>query len=179
MPFATLAELKEHLTWPSGDTSNDTELTRHLNAADAMVDKKVGPSTVTSITERHGVVGGLIMLRRFPVVAVTSITPDDATALAASAYVVDTQLGGVEIKDGRPGAFTVVYTAGHSPVPDALKLATLIVAQHLYMTQHGGGGRVFPGEEYVTVAGTGFAIPRRAAELMRPYHTPEGTPGVA
>lgn len=180
MGFATLAELKSQLNIPAADVSNDTELQIYLDASNDVVETMVGPSAVTTFTERYSTVNGSIITMRRPLVAVTSVTPDGGAALAATAYIVDTVRGGLEIKNRLPGDYTIVYTAGWSAIPPRGKLAQLIIGQHLWRTQRGGMVASVVADEGLTpVPGVGFAIPNRAAELLQSLNSPHTVPGIA
>jgi hypothetical protein len=75
---------------------------------------------------------------------------------------------------------TVSYYTGGGLVPAAVTLATVIIAAHLFETQRlpgfesgdsqpagFGGADGVPDSRFVS--GSGFAIPRRAEELLRGY----------
>lgn len=161
---ATLAEFKRHLNIPSSNTSNDTELTDVLTAASEIVEKIIGgPLAVTSFTQRYSTRDSVIVPNYRPLVSVTSITPDYGTALDSSTYTVDTGAGTVSSSYGTWGSGTLVYTAGLSSIPYRVKLAGLIIGKHLWETQR-GAGRPGDADEYVPPAG--YAIPRRAQELL-------------
>lgn len=168
--IATLAEFKAHLNY-TGDSSNDTELTMHLQAAsDWVVETIRGPLTVTSFTDLVEMHRGRIFMRNRPLVSVTSVTSEFSGAtLDSSTYVVDTTRCMVRMmwwSGYGTGWYTVVYTAGLASIPDKVKLAGLIVARHLWETQNGGGGLPFPGDNDLVPSGLGFAVPRRAVELL-------------
>lgn len=50
-----------------------------------------------------------------------------------------------------------------------VKVATLMLLDHLWQSQRGPSGVAMPGEEMVEVRGVGFAIPNRVLELIEPY----------
>lgn len=159
---ASLDELKHQLR--RTDDADDLELRGHLASATRYVEKRLGgPVSVQSFTERHLVTGPSIVPRRRPLVAVASITPDFGTALTTDAYVADTDVNQIILRHGLAGWYTLVYSAGFAQPGENAKLAGLIIAQHLWETQNGGGGR--RGQDMVP-SGLGFAIPRRAAEML-------------
>lgn len=162
---ATLAEFKTHLN--RADTADDTELTFFLTAASLWTEYAIGgPLDVQTFTEIHWVDGGMIVPRKRPLVAITSITPDQGTALSSSAYFANTGTGIIEFRYGATRNWhTVVYTAGLSSISERIKLAGLEVARHLWLVQNGSAGRGFPGDELVPTP-MGFAVPRRAMELI-------------
>lgn len=162
---ATLAEFKTHLNYGTG-TNDDTELTVHLTAASQWVESYV-VLAATSFTERLYSNGCYLKQRHHPLTAVTSVTPQDGTALSASAYIVDTTNSFIEFRWGGVGAgwYTVVYTAGLSTIKEHVKLAGLEVARHLWNVQNGSAGRGRPAEDLVPTP-FGFAVPNRAIELI-------------
>jgi hypothetical protein len=60
------------------------------------------------------------------------------------------------------------------PIQANVRLASKIIIQHLWETQRGTMGVQLGGDSDNYVAGRGFAIPRRAIELLGPQ-----LPGVA
>lgn len=159
---ASIEEFKAHLN--RTDVADDAELRTHLAAATEWVESAIGgPISITSYTETH-YASEMIVPRRTPLVAVTSITPYLGTALTADAYRVDTDLGVIYLRYGAGYEHTLVYTAGRTVVPERGKLAGLIVAAHLWETQNGFAGR--RNSDDLTSTGLGFAVPRRAVELL-------------
>ena len=165
---ATLAEFKTWLKYGAG-TTDDTTLTTVLTSASLWVEWRIGgPLAVTSFTESVHTNGWSMIPRQRPLATVTSITPEESsTAMVSTAYKVDTTNHIVRFYRGAaPGWYTLVYTAGLSSIPDRVKTAGLEVARHLWLVQNGSGGRGFPGDEVQTPMG--FAIPRRAEQLLIP-----------
>ncbi|MEU4590044.1 hypothetical protein [Micromonospora aurantiaca (nom. illeg.)] len=158
----TLAELKKQLN--RSDRADDLELQVHLDAAIEVVEDLVGPLTVREFTETH--CGPTLALNRRPLVSVMSVTGPGGLVLNDGLYTVDTAAGTLTARWGARQDLTVVYRAGWSTIPAAYRLAVLIIAQHLWQTQHGGGGRVLPGDDTIAMPGMGFAIPSRAVELL-------------
>jgi hypothetical protein len=162
----TLEDLKRQLN--RSDERDDVELQVYLDSAIEVAESILGgPIEVTTFTERHqSSCNGVVIPYKRPLVAVTSVTPVAyGTALDAASYTPNATLGTVTVTGARSAEYTLVYEAGYATLPSAYKLAILIIAQHLWRTQHGGGGRVAPGEEAV-VPGWSFAIPNRALELL-------------
>ena len=160
---ATLAEFKAHLNY-SG-SADDSELTVFLTAGSDLLERLMGgPLDVQTFTEYPNICGEFYAPRKRPLVAVTSMTPYRGSALATTAYVVDTTASVIRIINGPTGLYTVVYTAGLATISDRVKLAGLIIGQHLWRTQR-GGSRPSASDE-VLLPGMGFAIPRRALDLL-------------
>lgn len=160
---ASMEELKKHLN--RTDLADDEELRTHLSAATEWVEGEIGgPLAVTTFTETHCTDLDVLVPRRRPLVSVTSITPYQGTALASTAYRVDTDLNVIALRYVAGYEYTVIYRAGLSAIPERVKLAGLIVAKHLWETQNGFAGRR-SGDDFVQT-GMGFAVPRRAQELL-------------
>lgn len=173
--IASRAELKKQLN--RTDVTDDDELSTYLAAATDWVEYELGgPIVPTTYTEVYCTDGDIIVPKRRPLVSVTSITPYLGAALdASSGYRVDTDLNVVFLRYRAGREYTMVYRAGLSTILERYKLAGLIVAQHLWQVENGGGGLPFPGEGETTfVAGVGFAVPNRAKELL-----PDAVSGIA
>lgn len=164
---ATLAEAKSWVNYTG--TADDTEMTIVLTAASEWVEYAIGgPLSPTVITEMHQVDSNVIQPLKCPLVSVTSITIDQGTAMDSTAYVVDITVNMIRSRSSWfCGLYTVVYTAGLSAILSRQKTAGLEVFRHLWMTQNGSAGRGFPGEDLVDTP-LGFAVPRRAQELLAP-----------
>jgi hypothetical protein len=78
------------------------------------------------------------------------------------------------------GTYTVTYTAGRPAVPPTVKLAALILLQHLWRTQYGASRVPSGGADDWSVTdpipGFGYAVPNRVLQLLEPFKLP---PGVA
>jgi len=172
---ATLAEFKTHLN--RGDVTDDTELTFFLTAASLWTEYAIGgPLSVASFTEIHWVDGYCdIVPRKRPISAITSITPDQGTVISSSAYFADAGTQSIHFRYSvSPNWYTLVYTAGLASIPERVKLAGLEVGRHLWEIQNGSAGRGFRSDDLVPTP-MGFAVPRRAMELL----APDLIPGVA
>lgn len=162
--IASIEEFKTHLN--RTDIADDVELRTHLAAATDWVEDEIGgPTYPTTITETHTGVVDTIIPRRRPVISVASITPYLGTALSTDAYRVDTDLGVIFLRYSSATEYAIVYRAGFATaMPERVKLAGLIVAEHLWETQNGFAGRR-NADDFVT-SGFGYAIPRRAQDLI-------------
>src|SRR5258705_12949115 len=74
MAFATLAEFKTQLNFPSTDTSKDTELTLYLDSANSAVEWMIGASASTSRTERLYSNNSRLLTSYRPIISITSVT---------------------------------------------------------------------------------------------------------
>lgn len=165
---ASMEEFKGHVRFTT--VVDDGRLLDCLVAVTDVMEEMVGPVTPRTFTERHMVRGRVITPRRHPLVSVTSITPWQGTAWDTTQYEADTDLNLIYLATTYTRQLcTVVYEAGHDPWPGRLKLAGLIVAQHEWTVRNGNGGRPSPDMDALAlVPGTGYLVPHRALELMRP-----------
>jgi hypothetical protein len=161
----SLEELKAQLN--KTDSADDVELRSYLASATRWVEKEIGgPVSVQTFTERQFIVGQTVIPRKRPLVSVTSITPDfTSTPLTSTSYTADTGVNQIYFYyQVYIGWHTIVYQAGQQQVNENVKLAGMIVAQHLWDTQNGFAGR--RNADDLIPSGLGFAIPRRAAEMI-------------
>ncbi|MCI3277524.1 hypothetical protein [Streptomyces cylindrosporus] len=178
--IVSLADAKKQLNIDLADTSQDDELRGFITGASLAVERELGTIVARrSFTERRAADGdGQILLSNVPVLALVSAqSPDGATTWNVADLDVDSATGLVAAKTGAPlsGDVQFVYKAGLRIVPDDYQLATNIIIQHLWDTQRGKMGAVpGGGEEPTYMSGRGFALPRRALELL---DTP--LPGIA
>jgi hypothetical protein len=112
-----------------------------------------------------------LLLGKAPIVAVTSVVSGGYTWPAGDLSV--NQALGAVISAGTPfsGELTVTYVAGLTVIPSNFLEAAKVIAKHLWGVQQtaGMGSRVFgAGGEDISagIAGLGFALPNRAAELL-------------
>ncbi len=178
-PPVTLADLKAHINTAS--SADDVELMVHLEAATDLVEARVGPMVVATFTDRVFTNrSGSLVLPRNLVVSVTSATGQltGTTYASAGLYVRGSVVRAAGDLPLVADDYAVVYEAGRQSVPAALKLATLIVAGHLWETQRGRSARPdllgsesegFVGADAAGLVARGFALPRRAMELMAAY----------
>lgn len=169
--IVSLADAKKQLNIT--DTGDDDELRGFITGASLAVERELGTVVARrSFTERRTAGSdGRVLLSNVPVLAVTSAgSADGTTTWAAGDLDVDTATGLVTAVAGAAplvGDIDFTYTAGLRAVPDDYQLATLIVIQHLWETQRGRYGAVPGGStEPEYMSGRGFALPRRALELL-------------
>jgi hypothetical protein len=168
-----LAAAKEQVNIPAATTTWDEELRGYIAATTRAVEGTVGPVLKRTVIEiRPG--GHLLLLNATPVLALTSLTGVYSSGISYLPADLDVDLdnGIVRRKDGGwfVGPLRVVYTAGRPVIPENILLAAKIIIQHLWETQRGSGSAATNVDQadvaYLYKAG--FAIPRRALELLDP-----------
>ena len=169
--FATLTQLREHLNITTA--VHDPELQQFLGAAQEHVEQLIGPVLRREVAEECEVVGGTVYLEQSPVISVASVAVGGS---ALSGWVLKERSGLIR-KVSASAPVTVTYTAGRLICPDAVIVATLIIAEHLWRTQLGGSPSALPLDDPSGAPwSAGFALPKRALDLLAPYLLP---PGVA
>ncbi|WDO09956.1 hypothetical protein ME763_32215 [Streptomyces murinus] len=168
--IVSLADAKAQLNETDG--VDDAELRGFITGASLAVERELGRVVARrTFTERRTARDGQVLLSTVPVLAVSSaVSAGGTTTWTADDLDVDTDSGLVTAKPGAApltGDIDFATTAGMRIVPDDYQLATLIIVQHLWETQRGRGGAVFGGsQEPEYMSGRGFALPRRALELL-------------
>lgn len=183
--LCTVTEVKDQIGKTS--SADDTAIQTWINGVTATIESLVGPVIPRTVTDP--VVypnGSAITVEQWPIVSVTSVTEYQGTtgqaytgitspANASSyTYTVERNRTIRRLDGSGPAAFTggvvVVYSAGRSPVPDALNRAALIIVQHLWRTRNGGAGLPALVDEPTTLdAAFGYAVPNKALDLIQPY----------
>lgn len=170
--LVTLPAAKSQLNIEADDTSDDLELQLYIDAVTAPIERELG-----TVVEQRTVVDTFnfakgttsFLLRSVPVASLASISAVDGSTtwpVDASAMHVDSDTGLVTVLSGAAltGLVAVSYTAGPAQVPANVRLAAMIVLQHLWETQRGRTGAVAGGGDLVIPAG--YAVPNRAIELL-------------
>jgi hypothetical protein len=173
LSIVTLAAVKVQLNIASTDTSHDLELLTYMDATTSAVEIVLGQAVaLRTVTEDLELVGR----RRFrlwtaPAIALVSVQSWDGAIVWDIANLrLDQDAGLVRVMAGAApaGLVTAVYTAGLEQVTANIQLAALIIIQHLWETKRGVMGVRLGGDGEQFVPGLGFAIPRRAVELLGP-----------
>ena len=169
--IVSLSDVKTQLG--KRDTTNDDELRSYLLSASENIEAMCGPCAVRAFTERvTGRGRTAVWLSNTPVVSLTSLAPvyTWVTPLAVDDVTLDPDTGKItRVNRWCPffGDYDVAYTAGRAVVPASMRLACMIIVQHLWDTRRGNiGSRGPAADETVTLPGWGYAIPNRAAELI-------------
>ncbi|MGW0993529.1 hypothetical protein ACWD5V_09500 [Streptomyces sp. NPDC002523] len=169
--IVSLGDAKKQLNIAATDTSDDDELRGFITGASLVVERELGTIVARrTFTERCTPdSGGRILLSNVPVLALISVqTLDGATTWNVANLDFVTATGLVAAKTGTPlnGDVDMTYKAGLRIVPDDYQLATLIIIQHLWETQRGTMSVQLGGDGEPWMPGKGYAIPRRAQELL-------------
>lgn len=132
--YCAVDEVKRAMGWPDSDTSHDVLLEEIVEDVTSRIDSIAPGDTLNemSYTEHHD--GGVdnIVLRRRPLVSVTSIHDDlshefdSGTLVAASDYIAGrSELAIVRLKIGTfiygRGNVQVIYVAGYSTIPSFVR----------------------------------------------------------
>lgn len=165
----SLAEAKAQLNIASA--GDDEEVRGFIRSVTAVCERYVGALVRATYVEKHR--GGYgIALNRAPVLSVASVVAVEAGGVdqQVADLEVDGPTGIVQRLDGcrMCGPFRVTYVAGRTDLPPHVRQAALIILQHLWETQRGGqrDSRFTGAGDEAWSAGMGFAIPRRALELL-------------
>jgi len=174
----SLAQTKRALNIPVTSTGDDEELRELIEAVTAIVEdyrkEAIVRRTVTEqIWARRA---GSILLRKAPVISVTSVSRviDGYVWPAGDLALRDAEIGELSLSPYGllfSGDLTVTYVAGRSVIPANFVEAAKIIVKHLWTVQQtpGMGSRVMGvgGDDISAgIAGLGFALPNRAAELL-------------
>lgn len=176
--LVSLESMKTQLNIPETDTTHDEELREYIEAASGVAELISGATVHASVTEtHHGGKPGLV-LRRYPVMSITSVTENGA-AVASTGYGLSDagvlyRRAGFQAMNWLRGVnnVVVVYVAGRPVVAGAVSLGVKLIAQHLWDTRRGAsqitglGGDDGVAVEMETVRMYGYSIPNRARELL-------------
>lgn len=168
-PFVTLAELTSFMN-TSATGEDETKLQEHLDAALEWVEARVG--LLTGVSREYPVYA----TGRYVVLPVTHLIGDvtviDPRGNTVTPRSIDRLAGIVEVPTAVHGDWTI--TASTREHGAAVKLAVKIIASHLWETQRGRGSgaprdAMMAGGGVDATAGRGYAIPHRAADLLKPF----------
>ena len=173
----TLPDARAALRLPAADVSNDADLlATYIPAVTFIVEELAGPQT-SHIGDSWTADGGTSsILLPTAVTAVTSVVENGLALVAESGYFVDL-VDGIVTRGSRlvpliflPGRQNVVVTYSAVVVAAAnVKLAARIILAHLWQAdQQGARPQFWTNDVEVVMTPSGYAIPRRAYELLRP-----------
>lgn len=169
--ICSLDDVKAELNLPASVVVNDDELRLCIAAATPVVEALVGRVLQGTIVETFDGGGEAVLLSQ-RAASVTSVTVGGT----AVSYVANLTSGIVwagttsapsRFDAGRQNV-TVTYVAGGTSVdPNVVMGARIIAAQQYQVTQQGRAGRG-RGIDDVTVISSGYAVPNRALEYLKP-----------
>lgn len=152
----------------------------YLDATEEVMTYLIGASSVVSGTETVEVYrSGRAILSRHPLVTVTAVTRAGVALDATQVKVIDALGAVISMPFGRGADYQVTYGAGHATVTKNMKLAAVIIGQHNWRLMNGAGGARYPGQDEVVNVGAGYAIPRRALDLLAGLALPSKVGGFA
>jgi hypothetical protein len=183
MALVTLEEAKRQLDIDS--TAHDVELQLYVDSLDSVIEGYVGVVEQREVTDVLTGGGPALAVLHPPLVSVSALAggPAGGSVTYAADTLSSDPAGLITRTDGSPfpaGSYTVTYTAGRAAVPPTVKLAALILLQHLWRTQYGASRVPVGGADDWSVTdpipGFGYAVPNRVLQLLEPFKLP---PGVA
>lgn len=174
----SLDDARAQLRKPGGDTVDDDELRIYLAAVTPIVEDVAGAqASLSGSTTFDGGKGAVLL----PVAAsaVTQVTENGVVLAAGSDYTVNLASGivhrGTQLAPYTflPGHQNIVVTWAAGGVDDEnVRLAARIILRQLWQADQVGGGRPGVGgaapANDMTATPSGFAIPRRAMQLLTP-----------
>jgi hypothetical protein len=152
------------------DTTHDAEVQDMVDRAESHLAKHIGPLSLVTVPDEVHTGPGPLLLKRRPVVSVTSATSDGVTVTDTD---LDTDTGVLY------GTFTnafrkvkVTYTAGRAALDADLEAAVLEFVRHLWQTQLGNAPSAMslqdPDER--TLQGvSSYLLPYRVQTLIEPH----------
>ena len=175
MSAVSLAEVKAFLDITN--TVDDSELESFIDRAEAIIAKRVGPLSPVPVVDEIHTGPGPILLKRFPVISVSSAT---SSGLAVTDVDADLDAGVVHgTFSSARRAVKVSYVAGRDVLPEDLVAAVLELVDHLWKSQRVPGTRApgfqgYGGDSGDTnaPAGSGYLLPYRVQSLIEPYIVP-------
>jgi hypothetical protein len=173
----SLEDSRQHLKIRPTDHTFDAKIRSLLESITTGIEFHLGPVVPRTVVELHDG-GGLLALRRPPVLSLVSMAPARSTGITYSVSDMDFDplTGAVWRLDGGPirGPQRVSYRAGRTQVPAAAYEAGCIILGHLWRPQQGADGMpAMASDDYAVTEpapGFGYAIPNRALELLVPLH---------
>lgn len=155
--------LRERIGLDPTDASRDAQLTaawaQALALCETYCDRKFEKATET---EELWPARRSLLVRRYPIVSVTSITDASGAVLEASTYQVIDEAGiilrgGYGIPGGAP--LTIVYVGGYEPFPKDLEFAVLAAFDAVWASTPGwgavGGSQSTGAVQKISIVGVG------------------------
>lgn len=170
MGLLTLTQAKKQLNIPATNTTLDDEVQLWADATTSAVEKARGQIVdQRQITEEVPVRGGAAIIASVPVVSLVSVvSATDDTEWDVTDLRITKASGVMRALSGAPlqGTLTVTVVAGYPVPPPNFVVAGLIILQHLWETKRGVAEIPRGGAGEVYVPQLGYAVPRRAVEML-------------
>lgn len=170
-----LADARKALSLTAADTSKDEDLRGYISAVTPIVEDITGPVLpATKVMTVDGGTCSVVLPHR--VTAVTSVVEDGIT-LTSGGYIANLASGIIlrgttqTVRSFAPGRqnVTVTYTVGSSVVTDAVTKAARIILRQMWQADQQGYRPNFGSPDQDTVqTPSGFLVPKRAYELLKP-----------
>lgn len=173
-----LADVKPFLN--KSAAIDDTELQQFLDTAGSILEQLVGYLLPVSVTEVQDGGTAALVLRKWPVISVTSVTYATSQAVLMSDLDLDPETGIVYWKFGTVGVFlggrrflTATYMAGRTSLPPDLRMAVLELTKHLWESQTGGNRRPnFAADGTNAQTAASYLLPYRVESLIKSHLSP-------
>lgn len=185
--LTTLAQAKSHLSISPSDSLQDARIEMFINAASEKIERYTNRLLVSqgAIAElQHGRRENIILLKQWPIIAISEVSIDytaahtaPANVLAASDYTIsDDKNSLLLINSTFPVGFNnikITYTAGYTTVPSDLELAALWLVEWYYLLRtRGDMGRTTASKGGESV-GVLEKMPTMIAEMLEFYKRSE------
>jgi hypothetical protein len=178
--IVSLADAKAQLNMDPADASEDDELRGFIAATTGAVElykhEVIARRTITDEIDlcRYGYRGARkFRLWSAPVISLISVVSWDGSITWDVTQMRASESGLVRVMAGPPvtGLVDVAYLAGYQVIPDNYRQGALVVLQHAWESQRGGGtvssGVIGPEEVRVRTV-SAFTIPNKGKEYLGP-----------
>lgn len=172
--FISLADVKTHMK--KTGTADDEELRWFVAAACQLIRERMGDVIPTTVTEDVPAGCKTIVLRRRPVMSVTSVLtlpglqaiPEANEVTGADGWKLNAGPGVLTHTRCFPSRARILYRVGRAPLAANFRLAGLELSAHLWLSRkmNAGGGRPSLNQDQPVMAGSAFALPIRVRELL-------------
>lgn len=174
MAAVTLDQMLAWLRAGDLEANDKTLLQEHLNSALGMVAEIVGNLDHTETTVRvYPTASGYIRMP-FPIDSTASVTVADPNGTTVTADDVDYEAGVIDLGTAWTTRKAWTVTATPAAPATSVLLAVKIIASHLFDVHRGKSNTTAGAQPWMQSADdlvppSGFAMPRRAQELLAPY----------
>jgi len=168
----TLAEARSSLGWATGQTADDADLEKYIEAATPVIENITGP-----LIARTGVVftldGGrtrLVLPTRFNTVTTlveSGVTVTDFVAEPSAGIITGGTTGSPRYFASGVQNIVVTVTTGAATVPANVNLATRELVRHLWQQGRQANIPSFGEGPPDNMVPMGFAVPKRVMELLQ------------